>query len=808
MNTSWKKIMGDIRANRAQLVLVIAAIAVGALALSTAFSARTVMTRELERNYRNTAPTDITLWLANVPPLLVNAVAQRPDVARAEARRLIRARAKINAIDWRPLRTFVIADFANLRVSTFRSVSGKTAPGRGEALIERSALPVLGVRQGDSLAVRVPGGKTTKLLVAGIAHDAGQAPGWQDNAGYAYISPETAAFLGDNAPFDELTLTLKNGRKAINTDAEKISKFIDKQGFSVNRVEVSEGKHPHADQMQTMLLLLTFFFVLAMALSGTLVANVLSALLAKQTRQIGVMRAIGGSTRAIWLLYGWLVLGLAVVGVAIGLPLGMLVSNAFCTMAAQMLNIDLYDRSVSLTTLLLEIGIGLAVPLLFAALPIRNALTQTTREALNYTGATVGKDVLPVWLTRLVNNLQLRLPQLQLAQIRLPFQNAFRRRSRLMLTVLTLSIGGAVLLTALNLYRSIEQAMDASLARRGDTIDLRLLKPMPADSLLALAESIPGVTYVETWGSVLVSVELTTKAGSGPTVGSSRYAVLAPPANSHYWHPTVSAGLLPKPTESGVLVIGKGMLGRLPGLTVGATATLLVQGKRLPPVRVVAVIEEIAEPTLYTTPATMNQLLRSVSPDRPKSGGPRLAGALRIETKAGQQNAVSGALEEVLVSRGAYLAGAMTNAMLRQSMLDHVLILLICLTSAAIAILVVGALGMGTSLSLNIIERWREIGVIRAMGGSNGSVFRLLLTEGFVTTALSMVLAVLLSLPLTALVGKVIGAHGLYVTLPFVFRLDALALWLLLAALITGLTVWLSAQKALTISVREVLAYE
>lgn len=786
MTTFWKKIRGDVRANPVQLGLVVVAIAVGAVALSTAFSARTVMTREMNRNYAGTSPADITFYLDSVPPSLVSQATGLPVVNQAEARRMIRARARVNATDWRPLRTYVIADFTKLRVSTFRSVSGKALPGLGETLIERSALPVLGVKLGDSLAVRVPGGQTRRLLVAGIVHDAGQAPGWQDNAGYAYITPHTATLLGSRSPFDELKITLTNGRAGINRKAATVSQFIQKQGVSVSRVEVSEGKHPHADQMQTMLTLLTFFFGLAMLLSGTLVANVLSALLAKQTRQIGVMRAIGGSTGAVASLYGQLILLLAAVGVAVGLPLGAWVGDAFCTRAATMLNLDLYDRSVSQITLLIEVLIGLAVPLIFAALPIRKTLNRTTRETLSDTGATTGAVTFGP-LTRLV-----REPQLRLA-----IQNSFRRRGRLTLTVAALSVGGAVLLTALNLYRGIERAMDFNLAQRGDNIDLRLLRPMPVDSLQHLTESVLGVTHAEAWGSALASVELDAQPESGPAVGSIRYSVMAAPAGSRYWHPVVAAGTLPHPDEAGVLIVSKGMQGRLPGLKLGATATLLTGGKHLS-VRVVTIIEEIAEPALYTTPATLTRLL----------GRPGLAGALRVETKVGEQNEVSGTLEEVLASRGAYPVVAMTNAILRQSMLDHIVILLICLSSAAIAVLLVGALGMGTSLSLNIIERWREIGVIRAMGGVDASVFRLLLTEGFIMTGLSVVLAVLLSLPLTALASRVVGAHGLYVTLPFVFRFDALALWIGIAIVITLLTAWLATRKSLRVPVREVLTYE
>jgi hypothetical protein len=68
-------------------------------------------------------------------------------------------------------------------------------------------------------------------------------------------------------------------------------------------------------------------------------------------------------------------------------------------------------------------------------------------------------------------------------------------------------------------------------------------------------------------------------------------------------------------------------------------------------------------------------------------------------------------------------------------------------------------------------------------------------------TGQSVCLVVLLSLPLTYLAGKMVGGHGLYVTLPFVFRLDALGT----AAVVTVLNVWLATQKSLRVPVRKVL---
>ena len=67
---------------------------------------------------------------------------------------------------------------------------------------------MLGAGTGDTLTVRVPGGASASLPIRGIVHDPALAPGWQDNAAYAYASRETLTDLGLGGHLDELRITV------------------------------------------------------------------------------------------------------------------------------------------------------------------------------------------------------------------------------------------------------------------------------------------------------------------------------------------------------------------------------------------------------------------------------------------------------------------------------------------------------------------------------------------------------------------------------------------------------------------------
>ena len=114
---------------------------------------------------------------------------------------------------------------------------------------------------------------------------------------------------------------------------------------------------------------------------------------------------------------------------------------------------------------------------------------------------------------------------------------------------------------------------------------------------------------------------------------------------------------------------------------------------------------------------------------------------------------------------------------------------------------------MGT-MSINVLERTREIGVLRAIGASNRAVLGIVIAEGVLIGVLSWLIGALLALPLSFLFSNAVGVAFLQMPLDFVFSLQGLAIWLGLVVALSALASFLPAWNAARLTVRDVLAYE
>ena len=381
---------------------------------------------------------------------------------------------------------------------------------------------------------------------------------------------------------------------------------------------------------------------------------------------------------------------------------------------------------------------------------------------------------------------------------RLVWRNLWQRPGRLAATLGALAVGGAALMTAVNVHGGLIAVVDAALASRGDDIEVRLLRPEPRAELEQAVHAVPGVVYAEAWGIALAALDLGQKDGAG-AIGTSRYVVSAPPRSSRMQRPSLVEGRWFGEESPGEAVVNRGLAGKEPSVRIGAEVVLLTSGRRTP-VRVVGVVEELGAPGgLYVAPETMASII----------GRDDVAGGLRVVVAPGKQAAVATAIEEMLVDRGWFPIAVMTRDALRAAMIDHFVPLFLLLVSAALAALTVGGLSLATSIGLSVLERSREIGVMRAIGASDQRVRRMLFLEGATLCAGSGLAAFVVSAPLTAIVQAIIGGeHSLQVSIPFSLSPWAPLAWLLVALLVMVVSCMLPARRALLAPVREVLAHE
>jgi len=172
------------------------------------------------------------------------------------------------------------------------------------------------------------------------------------------------------------------------------------------------------------------------------------------------------------------------------------------------------------------------------------------------------------------------------------------------------------------------------------------------------------------------------------------------------------------------------------------------------------------------------------------------------------QSQVARTLEERFKRVGLQVAATMTTGQIRASNIFQFNVLFTFLLIMAILLAVVGGLGLMGTMSLNVFERTREIGVMRAIGASDGAVLQNVMVESTIIGVISWLLGAILALPLSKLLSDAIGIAFIQKPLSFTFSTGGVLVWLILAIVVAALASFLPARNASRLTVREVLAYE
>ena len=326
MTSPWRKVIRDLWQERTPLVVL--AIAIGLAGCLAVLSAYAILTRELGRGFLETNPASATLHTDAVDDALVSAVLRDRDVSQAQARRIVDGQIRTGPAEWRDLMIIVVKDYGNIQLNKFVPERGAWPPGPGEILIERDAFQVAHANIGDTVTIRLNHGKDQTLRVTGGVHDVGLAQARMEGMVYGYITLDTLVLLGEQPYLDRLNILVAENRfdeQHIRTVAQGVKTVVESRGHSVRDVYIPRpGKHPHADIMGIMLLAMLSFGFLVLILSGITVVNLLMGMMASQVRQIGVMKAIGGTRRQVALIYFGQAMMLGIAALAVALPIGIL----------------------------------------------------------------------------------------------------------------------------------------------------------------------------------------------------------------------------------------------------------------------------------------------------------------------------------------------------------------------------------------------------------------------------------------------------------------------------------------------------
>jgi len=165
-------------------------------------------------------------------------------------------------------------------------------------------------------------------------------------------------------------------------------------------------------------------------------------------------------------------------------------------------------------------------------------------------------------------------------------------------------------------------------------------------------------------------------------------------------------------------------------------------------------------------------------------------------------------IKEHFDSRGLRVSSVETIASIRENIENQFLVIVIFLAIMAVLIAIVGGLGLMGTMSINVLERTREIGVMRAVGASDIAVLKIFLVEGLFIGLLSWLIGAILSLPISRLLSDMVGVAFMEAPLSYTFSAGGALLWLGIVLILAAVASFLPAWNASRLTVREVLAYE
>jgi putative ABC transport system permease protein len=135
-----------------------------------------------------------------------------------------------------------------------------------------------------------------------------------------------------------------------------------------------------------------------------------------------------------------------------------------------------------------------------------------------------------------------------------------------------------------------------------------------------------------------------------------------------------------------------------------------------------------------------------------------------------------------------------------------ILIYMMLVMSSFIAI--VGGLGLTGTMSINVLERTREIGIMRAIGGSNMDIQSIVIIEGILIGVLSWAISVFFSIPITYILCFGVGMALLTTPMNAVYGLTGIFTWLVVTIILATIASALPARRASRLTVKDTLAYE
>ena len=378
--------------------------------------------------------------------------------------------------------------------------------------------------------------------------------------------------------------------------------------------------------------------------------------------------------------------------------------------------------------------------------------------------------------------------------ILLAVRNMFRQKIRLNLTLVTLVLAGSVFITVFNLQATITNSTNQMNKMQSYDLRVNFAKEYRSDEIGREFGKIKGVMAVDTWiTSPSIRIRLDNSESNVILLTALN------PNSSVISAPVMIEGRWLEPGDQNAIVITSMFVKNEPDLKVGQDVILKINDRNYP----FHIVGEAMTGgnTAYSNYDTLANLLHN------KTKASTVL--ITMDKSIGMTSAdFKTRLDSQLKTDGYLIASIQTTVEVRGNTETNFGSVLILLVLMALILAVVGGLSLMGTMSINVIERTREIGVMRAIGSSNGSILTVFMTEGVGIGLMSCLFSIPASFPITSTVASAIGVLATGTPWAGAFTNTGVFVWIVLVIILSLLANYFPARRASRLTVREVLAYE
>jgi len=792
------KIWRDLWENKGRTWRVVAIIAIGAFAIGAILGGKAFIDQDVATAWQASHPA--TIGLIVEPAVDATVIESLENLTEVD---VVEGWFQDTTVQWRrtpadPWQPAVLAALDDYEEQTIRHVT-----------LDRGAWPrrkLMGMQRGygldagDTFYLKI-NDKVQQVELNGVLYNAAHPSASLSSEPMFFTTGERFSQLTGETNRSLILATIPNYSETnVQVAADLLQHELEKQNIEVKPAMFAPGgfktRTARPDQFTNQDALDSIFFILsimavAMLILGLfLVYNTINSVIAYQVSQIGMMKAIGARIQQILLIYFILVLVYAVLALLISVPLGALAAHGLRTIMVKRVGMIPGSFALSQNAVIAQIALALLSPLLVSLAPILGGARVTVREAIS----TYGVGRVSGWLDRLLIKLQF-IPRL----VTLTISNTFANKKRLLFTQLSLVGAGVVFMMVMNTRTTLTYTFDdALLSIYQANVMLELKDEARISVIERIAESYEEVKAVEVWGTAKGTGRL---KGQPASNDDDNINLRGLPIPSTTYIPALRAGRWLEPGDTYAVVLSPELAAEM-GVQVGDWITIDIPTRRESTWQVVGLVFEPVDQEAAITPR--DTLLKEL-------GQVGRGASIKIQTWAGDADtevATAAQLRANYESQG-YEILASTQDTAHRLVAERsrkMALLFIILAGMSLMTAIVGGVALSGTLTINVLDRTREIGIMRAIGASAWAVAGQFIGEGLILAWLSWLLAIPLSIP----VGRmVINTLARVMNIELIYQISPIGFlaWLVIVTILAVIASWFPAQKAAQTSVRESLAY-